>query len=72
MSALKPGWADKIDPALVGLSDADQALQKALQVSGGKRFRFPAPGSEAYRERAARGGKRGAASRVARKKLEKL
>lgn len=65
MSDLKPGWADKIDPALVGLDDFEQTIKQR----GGKRWRSVQPGSEAWRESARRGTRRGVISRIARKKL---
>lgn len=65
---LKPGWADKIDPALIGLDDADQA-----QKQRGKRHykNFRAPGTDRGKESASRGGKRGTATRVQRAALAK-
>lgn len=66
---LKPGWADKIDPALIGLDDADQAQKKR-----GKRHykNFRAPGTDRGKESASRGGRRGTATRLAKRNFKNL
>ena len=63
---LKPGWADEIDPELVGMSDGDQTRRR---LGKPKQRDFRPQGSAAGHESCSRGGKAGAAVRAAKRRL---